>query len=467
MNIGPRRLLALGDLSGQRIAAAFKGETMPMPKGARKDPNNPGKFILPEGHIQKPTRERRREPEPTAHSARVEERFSEERKNSRNFVFRIQVVHPSGKYWIADTQDYSPQMLATNYGGGKFEVWKMDTSTGQALGDPLPYNVDTNVHPQRLFDPAMSPQGGMQGRFGGQGPIPAWQGGNGGYGAPGAFGGPSAWPAVAPQNNAAVADLEDDLEDLEKDLEKANLLCAQYLRERDEARVQLAETKAAADKKEMMALFSTQLAEAKGGTKDPMETMLQMIRLQAEMNGGVIGKGGAGASDPITGAVSLMNVILQAAKSVPQADTGGSALGGLMQVASQYLPLFQKIVEGKDKGFGAPPGVLDEKPQPKPQPAPAAQPEPVADSDLTEAFQESVKAIPDHIASEAYAEWILKQSTPGWLKLHKIIMTDKPENFLAEAVKMNPELGNTDVKKQWIVQAIASTQAKLLAANAK
>ncbi len=441
---------------------------MPMPKGARKDPDNPGKYIMPEGHVKKAEAERRRNPEPTAYASRVEARFSEERKNSRNFVFRIQVVHPSGKYWIADTQDYSPQMLATNYGGGKFEVWKMDTSTGQPMGDPLPYNVDTNVHPQRLFDPAMSPQGGMQGRFGGQGPTPAWQGGNAGYGAPGAFGGPSAWPAVTGgPSSKELTDLEDELEDLEKDLEKANVLASTYLRERDEARAQLVELKAAADKKELMSMFATQLEAAKGGAKDPMEQMLQMIRLQAEMSGGVIGKQGGG-TDTITGAVALMNVILSAAKSVPQADTGGGALGGLIQVASQYLPLVTQIVQGKATGAPAPQVVVDERPKPAAQ-APAPQPAPPVDQNVGACFHEAVKVIPGYITgdSEAYADWIVKQTAPGWPELHKILMAEKPEAFLTEAMKVNAEIGDSDFKKQWIVQAIASAQAKLLNAQAK
>src|SRR5260221_6428851 len=103
---------------------------MPMPKGAKKDPNNPGKYILPPGHVRKAELERRRDPSPSQHSERVAERFNAERANAKNYIFRIQVIHPSGKYWVQDVQDYSPQILAANYGGGKFEIWKMDTSSG-------------------------------------------------------------------------------------------------------------------------------------------------------------------------------------------------------------------------------------------------------------------------------------------------------------------------------------------------
>jgi hypothetical protein len=429
-------------------------------KGSKLDPIT-GKYTRPEGWLPKAAPERERVKTPSSQAANASKRFEKERKSSEiNYSFRIYKVQPTGKYWLADTLEPSLEYIAHNYGGGKYEVWKFFTDTGEYLGNPVPYNVDPTIWPPKIPDPqaAGRPMVGNPayggGGFFGNGPQQGYGPPQQGYGPP-------------QQGYGPIGDSEDDIDELERDNSMLKAQVITITRERDDLKIAMERERAEAIRKEDRAQFEATLKalEAKfSGTKDPLDQMLSFSRLQAELNGGVVGKGGS-TTDMLTLAMGLMNTIMTAAKSLPTEGSAGGASGleTIMRMADKYLPMITKLTEQKAGQ------VVEEKP--------AAAPAPVKEPDVvptagpeTKAFERILDELPIYITTgetEKFANWIVESEGEGWPIAHGIMMSENPAGFLNLVMTSRPLALKSENDKKWVVDVMKLTQTKLLERKAK
>lgn len=432
---------------------------MPLPKGAKKDPKT-GKFKLPPGHKKKHSNDGKApKREPVSLAQRIERNHQLVGQTARQgFIYALFASYPTGRSYLAEIEEPTFESIGRKFGGGRYEVWKKDRTTGEAVGDPVVYDVDKVMFPVALpgfLDRALQlPGNQMQAPWLGlqnQGfqPMP-----------PPGFGPPAGGQA------AKLEELQDDLDEAEDEIDRLKSSLAEERRGRESDRIANERTLADMARKEE---FRTMLDALKGDKKDPLEMLINFKRAETELAGPMIKSGNP--LETMQGSMAMINMMLELSKKLnPGGGDSGNGLSTFMELATAFM---KAKAEAPEQVIALPAGPVVKTPTPE-ELAKAEQEkknEALAQAAVLRAGEvigmvaremlerlKSGETIPAH---EELARFILDTKGQDFEVFRAVVKVDNPENALQLFAGL-PDLIDTDEKKKWIVAAFAHAQAQLV-----
>lgn len=432
---------------------------MPLPKGAKMDPKT-GKYKMPAGHRKKHSNDGQApKSAPVSRSQRIERQNDLVRMTARqNFAYCLFAQYPSGRAYVGQIEEPSFESIGATWGGGRFEVWKMDRTSGEYVGDPVVYPIDPLVFPPKLQGFAAVQRGPLAGAPG-QFNMPGMQGQ--GY--------PGPMPGLPPAPDAAkLEELEEEIEDLEEENTTLKARLATVERERESERRDHERELADLRRKEE---FRAMVAELKGTGKDPLEMLLNFKRVDAELAGPL--KLNQDPMAAMQANIASLTMMLDLAKKLGgNGDKNeGGGMDGLLQLAGKFIEAKQaepaQVIQLPAAPTAKPAAPAGPTPEEVAAAEAAAKAEAGAVMEVFTALSEEVRQLwasahesQEDPLPERLTEIILTR--PGWDKFRAIVRIDNPENALQVFLDSAPDTVPNEERQKWIVSAFALAQAQLL-----
>lgn len=413
-------------------------KTMPMVKGAKFNVKT-GKYTMPKDYKNQ-AKIREEVVKAKGPSKRkvteIHRTGAKQRKDSTHYA--IFALYPSGRAFLAYHENPTHDALGKQFGGGEYQVCERDRDSGEWVGEPVQYPIDRTMFPPKLTG-FMAPQ--IPGMMGGFPPMPGMMGGG--------------FPGMPPQMPSADnEELEDELEELKEQI--AQLRQSLIAKDR-----QLEDAKREADAEKVRSFQEKMLEEIRGmgnrlagEKKSPLDSIIELKRFEAELQGPL--KPGGGATDQVAGVIAMLDLVDALKKrTAPTEESGGGAGAGFLEVIKAVGPLIQQAKEMQSNA-------------PAPAPVPAPEPSPESNAVMaaaTPAFRMMVAKMGELIKAEAapavFAAWFDFQDDAAFKAAKEVTKVEQPEGFLGVVGQVNPDL-LTEENKAWIVEAMVQAQQAIL-----